>query len=259
MLNFRTTTIALLIFAALVLILLFFNIRLGMFPILAIIIWLILLIYGSVNICSGFYIKAFYKGKTSEKLITLTFDDGPDEIITPKVLVILEKYNIPATFFIIGQKAEKQVDLIQLIIARGHLIGLHSYSHAFFFDLYRRGKMEQDLLKTAEVMMKATGKRPLLFRPPYGVTNPTLAKVVKKLGYQVIGWSIRSLDTTIKDAEKVAGRVIGKLHPGAIILMHDTRGNTPEALEKLIIRAAEKGYRFAGLDEVLDVEAYKNY
>jgi len=258
MLNFRTTTIALLIFAALVLILLIFNIRLGMFPILAIIVWLILLIIGSVNICSGFYIKAYCKGKTSEKLITLTFDDGPDEIITPKVLAILEKHNIPATFFIIGKKAEKHIDLIQQIIARGHQIGFHSYGHAFFFDLYGSGKMEQDLLKAEEIIMNSTGKKPLLFRPPYGVTNPNLAKVVKKLGYKVIGWSVRSLDTTIKDAEKVAQRIIGKLHPGAVILMHDTQSITPEALEKVIIRAKEEGYRFAGLEEVLDVEAFKN-
>jgi peptidoglycan/xylan/chitin deacetylase (PgdA/CDA1 family) len=257
MLNFRTTTIALLIFAALVLILLFFNIRLGMFPILAIIVWLILLIIGSVNICSGFYIKVFCKGKASEKIITLTFDDGPDGIITPKVLAILAKYNIPATFFVIGKKAEKQADLIQRIITKGHLIGLHSYGHAFFFDLYRRGKMEQDLRKAEGVIMKVTGKRPLLFRPPYGVTNPTLAKVVKKYGYYVIGWSIRSLDTTIKDAEKIAARIIGKLHPGAVILMHDIQNITPEALEKVIVRAKEEGYRFVGLEKMFGIEAFE--
>jgi len=258
MLNFRTTTIALLIFAALVLILLFFNIRLGMFPFLAIIVWLTLLITGSVNICSGFYIKAFCKGKTSEKLITLTFDDGPDAENTPKILEILEKHNLPATFFLIGKKAKEQVHLVRLIISRGHLVGLHSYSHSFYFDFYRNEKMEQDLLKAEEIIMKETGKSPLLFRPPYGVTNPTLAKVVKKLGYKVIGWSVRSLDTTIKDAEKVAGRVIGKLHPGAVILMHDTQDVTPEALEKIILKAKDEGYRFVALNELLDIEVYKN-
>jgi len=251
MLNFRTTTIALLIFAAIVLILLFFNIRLGMFPILAIIVWLILLIIGSVNICSGFYTKAFCKGKTSEKLISLTFDDGPDGIITPKVLDILEKFNIQAAFFIIGKKAEKQGDLVRMIISRGHLVGLHSYSHHFFFDFFRSEKMEQDLLKAEGVIKNITGKRPLLFRPPYGVTNPVLAKVVKKLGYKVIGWSVRSFDTTTKDADKVADRVIGKLHPGAVILMHDTQNITPEALEIIILRAKDEGYRFVGLEELI--------
>jgi peptidoglycan-N-acetylglucosamine deacetylase len=254
MLNFRTTSVALLIFAALVLILLFFNIRLGMFPILAVFIWMILLVIGSVNICSGFYIKALCKGETSEKVVSLTFDDGPDAKITPQILEILDNHQIPASFFLIGNKAENQVDLVRQIIIKGHLVGLHSYSHSFFFDFYGRQKMEQDLLKAEEITMKATGKRPLLFRPPYGVTNPVLAKVVKKLGYKVIGWSVRSFDTTTKDAEKVADRVIGKLHPGAVVLMHDTQGITPEALERVIKMGKEKGYRFVGLEELLAIE-----
>jgi peptidoglycan-N-acetylglucosamine deacetylase len=258
MLNFRNTTIALIIFAALVLILLFFNIRLGMFPILAVVIWLILLTIGSVNISSGFYIKAFCKGKTGEKIISLTFDDGPDAIITPKVLAILEKHHVKAAFFVIGSKAKKNSALLKLIIGKGHLAGLHSYSHGFFFDFYTKRNMEQDLLKTEDVIMCNTGKKPLLFRPPYGVTNPTLASTVKDLGYHVIGWSVRSLDTTIKDAEKVTKRVIRKLHPGAVILMHDTQDITPEALEKVITRAKEMGYRFVGLEEMFGIEAYEN-
>jgi peptidoglycan/xylan/chitin deacetylase (PgdA/CDA1 family) len=258
MLNFRNTTIALIIFAALVLILLFFNIRLGMFPILAIFIWLILLTIGSVNIRSGFYIKAFCKGKTAEKIISLTFDDGPDAVITPKVLAILEKHHIKATFFVIGNKAKKNSALLKLIIGKGHAAGLHSYSHGFFFDFYTKRNMEQDLLKTEDVIMCNTGKKPLLFRPPYGVTNPTIASAVKNLEYNVIGWSVRSLDTTIKDAEKVSKRVIRKLHPGAVILMHDTQNITPEALEKVIIRAKEMGYRFVGIEEMFGIEAYEN-
>jgi peptidoglycan-N-acetylglucosamine deacetylase len=258
MLNFKTSTIALIIFAALVLLLLFFNIRLGMFPLLAIIIWMILLIMGSANIRSGFYLKAFCKGKTSEKIITLTFDDGPDAVITPKVLAILEKHHIQATFFIIGKKAKKNSALLKLIIGKGYIAGLHSYSHGFFFDFYTKRNMEQDLLKTEEVIMCNTGKKPLLFRPPYGVTNPTLANTVKNLDYKVIGWSVRSLDTTIKNAEKVTKRIIRKLHPGAVILMHDTQDITPEALEQVIIRAKEMGYRFVGIEEMFGIEAYEN-
>ena len=254
MLNFRTTTIALLIFAALVLILFFFNIRLGMFPILAIIVWLILLVTGSVNICQGFYIKAFCKGKTSKKLITLTFDDGPDAKNTPLVLEILDKHHIPATFFLIGNKAEKQVELVRLIFSRGHLIGLHSYSHHFFFDFFSRKKMEQDLLKAEGIIMEATGKKPLLFRPPYGVTNPVLAKVVKKMGYKVIGWSVRSFDTIKKDEDGIVERIKRGLHPGAVILMHDDREITAKLLEKVILMIMEEGYRFVGLEEVLGID-----
>jgi len=258
MLNLRSASILMIILAAVVILLMIFQPHLWWIFLLLTAVYLLMLIAGSFNIGSNFYLRALCRGTKPEKVLALTFDDGPDEIITPKVLAILEKNNIPATFFIIGKKAEKQVDMIQLIMTKGHLISLHSYDHAFFFDLYRKEKMEQDLLKTEEIIMKATGKKPLLFRPPYGVTNPTLAKVVKKLGYKVIGWSVRSFDTAIKDAEKIAGRVIGKLHPGAVILMHDTQNITPEALEKVIIMAKEEGYRFVGLDEMFGVEAYKN-
>jgi len=115
--------------------------------------------------------------------------------------------------------------------------------------------MEQDLLKAEEIIFKSAGKRPLLFRPPYGVTNPTVAKVVKKLGYSVTGWSVRSFDTTIKNADKLAERVIKRLHPGAVVLMHDTQDVTPEAVEIIIRKATGKGYRFAGLEEILGIEA----
>lgn len=251
MLNFRNTSLALLIFAVLMLVLLFFNIRLGMFPILAVIVWMILLIIGSVNICSDFYIKAFCKGKTVEKVIALTFDDGPDHDITPEVLKILMKYQVPATFFVIGHKAEKEVQLLTRIINEGHALGIHSYSHAFFFDLFGRKKMEQDLLKAEEVILKITGKKPLLFRPPYGVTNPVLARVVKKLGYTVIGWSVRSLDTVLKDKEKLKERVIERLHPGAVILLHDDRKITAEVLDDIILKIKEEGYRIVAVKDLI--------
>ena len=91
----------------------------------------------------------------------------------------------------------------------------------------------------------------VLFRPPYGITNPTLAKVVKRLGFKVVGWSIRSLDTTIKDPKKVAARIRKRLHPGAVVLMHDTRKDLPVILEEVIKNAKEKRYRFIGLEEMM--------
>jgi peptidoglycan/xylan/chitin deacetylase (PgdA/CDA1 family) len=223
-----------------------------------VLIYLALLVIFSVRIKSGFYVNAFYKGNTNEKIVALTFDDGPDAGNTSKILDILEKYHVPATFFIIGRKAEEQQELLKLIISKGHRLGNHSYGHDFFFDFFGRKKMEQDLLKAGEIILKATGKRPLLFRPPYGVTNPVVAKVVKKLGYSVIGWSVRSFDTTTKDAEKVAARVIKRLHPGAVILMHDTQDVTAEALEKMILKILEEGYRLVGLEELSGIKAYKN-
>jgi peptidoglycan/xylan/chitin deacetylase (PgdA/CDA1 family) len=258
MLNFRSASTLVIILAVVVILLMIVQPDLWWILAGVIGIYLLALIIGSAGIRSGFYLKAICKGKTAEKLATLTFDDGPDENITPKVLAILEKHEIKAAFFVIGKKAKKNVKLLKQIISSGHLAGLHSYSHSLLFDLYRKKTMEQDLLKAEDVITCNTGKKPLFFRPPYGVTNPVLAKVVKKLGYVVIGWSVRSLDTTIKDAEKVTNRVMRKLHPGAVILMHDTQEVTPEALEKVITGAKEKGYRFVGLEELLGIEAFEN-
>ena len=258
MLTFRSASILMIILAVLVLLLMIALPHFWWLLIPVIIVYLLMLVIGSANIRSGFYLKAFCQGNTSEKIAALTFDDGPDAKNTPLVLDALEKHHIQATFFLIGNKAEKQAELVRLILSKGHNVGFHSYSHDFFFDFFSNEKMEQDLLKAEDIMLKETGKRPLLFRPPYGVTNPTLSKVTKKLGYKVTGWSVRSCDTTIKDAERIAERVIRKLHPGAVVLMHDTLDITPVAVEMIIRKAGEAGYHFVRLEELLGVEAYDN-
>jgi peptidoglycan/xylan/chitin deacetylase (PgdA/CDA1 family) len=253
MLNFRTTSLALFLISVLVLILLLFNVKLGLFPGLVLVIWISLLVFGSVNIRTDFYVKAFCKGKTSEKLVCLTFDDGPDPSATPEILEILEKNKIQATFFVIGQKAEQHPELLKLIEQKGHLIGNHSFSHAFFFDLFGRKKMEQDLLKAEDIIQNITGKKTGYFRPPYGVTNPVLAKVVNNLGYKVIGWSVRSLDTVKKNENEIISRIKKGLHPGAVILMHDDREITAKVLERVILMVKEDGYRFVGLKEMMEM------
>jgi peptidoglycan-N-acetylglucosamine deacetylase len=249
MLNFRNTTIALLIFTLLVIISLLAGFKPGMFPFLALIIYFIVLYMGTVNICMNFWLKAFCKGNTKEKVITLTFDDGPDPLVTPGVLDLLNKYGISAAFFVIGKKAEQNPELVRKILEDGHVIGVHSYSHSSSFDLYSIKKMEQDLLKGIEA-----SKNGVLFRPPFGITNPTVAKVAKRLGVRVVGWSVRSLDTVIRDPGKVAKRIKRQLHPGAIVLMHDTRKDLPVILEDVISFAVDKGYRFVGLEEMMEFE-----
>lgn len=258
MLNFRSASILVIILAALVSLLMIFHPHYWWILLPLAGFYLLLLTAGSVFISFNFYLRALCLGNKIEKVAALTFDDGPDQAITPKVLAVLEKHNIPASFFIIGNKAKKNSALLRQIINHNHLVGIHSYKHGFFFDFYRKRDMEQDLLKTEDAITYIAGKKPLLFRPPYGVTNPNLARAVRNLDFKVIGWSVRSLDTTIKDAEKVSKRIIRKLHPGAVILMHDTQDVTPEALEMVINRAKEDGYRFIGLEEMFGIEAYEN-
>lgn len=253
MLNLRTASIYMVIFSVVSILLTIINPQYcWLLPVLGAL-YLYLLIAGSVKICSGFYMDVFCKGTTNEKVVALTFDDGPDEIHTAKIADILAKEQVKATFFIIGSKAGKNEKLLSHIIAEGHTLGNHSYSHAFFFDLFGRKKMERDLQKTDETIMALTGENTVLFRPPYGVTNPVLAKVVKKLGYKTIGWSIKSLDTVLKDEDKIIERIKDRLHPGAVILMHDDREITAKVLEKVILMIKAEGYQFVGLEAIIGV------
>lgn len=251
MLTFRAANKYLLFFVVAALLLMIVDPQYGWLLLILVIMYLYILVRGAMNVCSGFYLDVFCKGSTKEKIVALTFDDGPDSVHTPQILDILDKQNVKASFFIIGKKAEQNEVLIRRILEEGHIIGNHSYSHDFFFDLFGRKKMEQDLLRTDEFIEKISGAKPAYFRPPYGVTNPTVAKVVKKLGHKAIGWSVRSLDTVLKDEDKIVGRVLDRLHPGAVILLHDDRDITVKALEKMILKIKNEGYRFINLEEIM--------
>ena len=191
----------------------------------------VLLFFGSKNICLQFYVKTkcsdFKESKTY-----LTFDDGPHPEITPQILDILKKYNQKATFFCIGKNIEQYPEISKQIHDEGHTIGNHSFSHSFYFDFFRTKKVIAELEKTNTLIKNITGKECKIFRPPYGVTNPNIAKAVKKLNLQLIGWKIRSLDT-VKNKKTVLKR-LEKAKPGDIILFHDTKKHTPEILDEFL-------------------------
>ena len=209
-------------------------------------------IYASVSIQACIYIKAFCKGCNSKKEVALTFDDGPDPTQTPKVLEVLRRYNVKAAFFCVGDKAKEYPDLVRRIVDEGHIVGNHTYEHNPIFPLFCKVEMEHDLRKTDDILNQITGKKISFFRPPFGVTNPTVAAVVRKLGYKTIGWSIRSLDTVRKfSREQVVKRIESKLHNGGIILLHDNRKNSESLAEAVIEKIISNGYAIKRVDELL--------
>lgn len=214
------------------------------------------LIYCSANICSQAYIKTYCKSDTKEKKISITFDDGPDAEITPEVLAILNEFNVKATFFCIGNQIEKNRELVKEIDSKGHLIGNHSFSHEFWFDLYPAKKMQEDIEKTNGLIFETTGKKTKLFRPPYGVTNPSLKRAIKELDFYTIGWNIRSFDT-VKHIKKTIFRLKTKLNPGSIILFHDNREQIIKILKAFLPYAIAEGYEIVPIDELLNIEAYE--
>lgn len=203
---------------------------------------LIYLVYASYYIGSGVYVKAICKPNTPG--VVLTFDDGVDEIQTPKVLDILKKYDAKAIFFIIGEKAEKHPHLVQRIVSEGHKIGIHSYTHKPIFPILAYDNMHKEVWDTKEILEKITGETVDLFRPPFGVTNPNVGKVVEELNLKTIGWNIRSLDTNMsQDRLQVAERVSQKLTGKDIILLHDDRQGSEILLEALLKNIEKLGHK----------------
>ena len=257
MFTFRTTTIIFFLFLLLMNILIFTGIHIHfIFYILLITVYIAVSVTASFFICSGFHLKALCNRRTEHKVISITFDDGPHPVNTREILDIL-KDRTKATFFCIGSKMEENKSLVRRMNSEGHLIGTHSYSHSNWFDFFSSGRMERELLKSEETVFNITGKKPLLFRPPYGVINPMLKKALASFSYHIIGYSNRSLDTVTKNENKVLERLIRKLRPGDIVLLHETVPFAPTLLKKFLYQVADKGYIVIGLDELLNIKPYE--
>lgn len=199
---------------------------------------------GAYFIGMNFHVDSLNSLDTTEKKVLLTFDDGPHHPNTTRVLEVLKKHGVKAVFFVIGKNIEAGDHIMQQLIAGGHTIGNHSFSHDAKIDLWSAKKIAADLEACQNLIERyQPGQR--IFRPPYGVTNPNMAKAIRENRLQSIGWNIRSYDTSIKDIEKITQRVLSRVKPGAIILLHDRLDCMPELLEKLIPAIKERGYSFA--------------
>lgn len=219
-------------------------------------------LYISISVAMAFYIGSNYhhpsicKGQTNEKTCALTFDDSPDPVNTPAILAILKREQLSATFFVIGEKLSENKSLVAEIDSAGHLIGNHSWSHSVWFDFFPAKKMQWELSRTAKAVSEIIGKSPLLFRPPFGVINPALSKAVTRLAYHVIGWNVRSYDTLHQDPQQTINRILRKVSPGSVILLHDHLPTSPKILEELIDGLKRKGYTIVPLTQLIPIEAY---
>ncbi len=256
MLTFRGTNI---VFAGLVVLLLvmdvFYDLPLWPYAACAIV-YSLILFYGSYYVGSNFFLNVICSAPINEKKIAISFDDGPANDYTPSILEILKQYNVPAAFFCIGKRIAGNETLINNIHNQGHIIGNHSYSHHFWFDLFPAKKMLDDLKQMDTALEQCVSLKPRFFRPPYGVTTPGMKKAVAEGNYIPVGWNIRSLDTVITDNNKLFKKVTGALRPGAILLFHDTSRSTLETLPLIIEEALNKGYEFVRLDKLINKEAY---
>lgn len=198
---------------------------------------------GAYFIRLNFHVNSINKLSTVKKTVMLSFDDGPHNPNTERVLDVLKKHNVKVLFCIIGKNISGNEAIMKRIVADEHLLANHSYSHAFWFDIWSTKKVIADI-EQCQQLINQYQSNTKLFRPPYGVTNPNIAKALKKINLQSVGWNVRSYDTSSNDIEKIKQRVLKQLKPNAIILLHDRLDYSPKLVEELVIAIKKEGYEF---------------
>jgi peptidoglycan/xylan/chitin deacetylase (PgdA/CDA1 family) len=183
--------------------------------------------------------------------IAMTFDDGPHEKLTPKLLDLLAKHHIKATFFVIGQNVAEYPQIVQRAAREGHEIASHSWSHP------NLGKMSdeavrRELRRTDDAIRSAIGKRPTLMRPPYGsITARQKRWIHEEFGYRIILWDVDPLDWRRPGPVTVCNRILRETRPGSIVLAHDIHPGTIEAMPTTLGQLETKGFRFVGVSELI--------
>lgn len=191
--------------------------------------------------------------------IALTFDDGPDPEVTPRVLDALDAAGAQATFFCVGNRAHAHPPLLREIVARGHAVENHAFGHAMTFGFYGIGRLARDIGAAQQVLTDITGVAPRYFRAPFGIRTPLTEPALARLGLDCVAWSIRSFDSIDSDPLRVAARIERRLAPGAIVLMHDgleirARRAAPSvlgALPRVLSRIREHNWRCVTLRAAL--------
>jgi peptidoglycan/xylan/chitin deacetylase (PgdA/CDA1 family) len=193
---------------------------------------------------------SYTRARTSQPVVALTFDDGPNPVTTPRLLQILRENGVSATFFMVGRNAAAYPDVVRQVTADGHEIGNHSWSHPRLPDLTDSG-VSNELRKTEDALA-AAGARPKYLRPPYGsLTNAQRQWVHKKFGYDFIFWDVDPNDWQRPGVDAVARRVVDNARPGSIILLHDIHADSVAAVPAIIERLKARGFRFLTVSELL--------
>ncbi len=188
---------------------------------------------------------------TKEKVVALTFDDGPDAYATKEIVQILDRFQVQATFFFIGNQISQNHEYARLVIESGHLAANHSWSHLRPTDIDEAKCINE--VTAAESAISGIAYASKLYRPPYGLVTEDQMAALDEAGYKVFAWSVDSMDWYFDDPDDIVRCVVERVHPGAIVLMHcaggrNNRQATIEALPQIITKLKDMGYRFVALD-----------
>ncbi len=197
--------------------------------------------------------NVYFSCDNEDKRIALTFDDGPHYKYTAEILDILSEYDIKATFFVVGQLAERYPELILREISEGHEVASHTWSHPHLSGL-SPSVLTSELSSTEELLYELAEYRPRLFRPPEGKYSDSVRRVAAELDYEVVLWTVDTRDWAHTPTDKIVETVLGNTESGSIILCHDFVGGvspTPDALKRFIPELKRNGYEFVTVSELI--------
>ena len=201
-----------------------------------------------------------YRAKVPEKIVALTFDDGPSPEWTPKILDELKEAQIKATFFMLGDHVQRYPEIARRVVAEGHEIGNHTYDHHVLL-YYKKDELEKEIKEAEKTINNVTGRTTRYFRPPKAWLSSREKRKIEEMGYKIVLWSLNSKDWVTFHDKQITAYILKRIQPGDIILFHDSGGvftaeggnrkQTVKAISRLAKKLKEKGYRFVTISELM--------
>lgn len=199
--------------------------------------------------------NAYYANMTDEKILYLTFDAGYENGNTPKILDALKKHQVPATFFVVGNYLETSPDLVKRMAEEGHIVANHTYHHPDMSKITDKAQFQKELNDLEALYRQITGdEMKKYYRPPQGKYSETNLQMANELGYSTFFWSLAYVDwyqDQQPTREEAFKKLLGRIHPGAIVLLHSTSSTNAEILDELLSKWKEMGYSFQSLDQLI--------
>ena len=214
--------------------------------------------YQSMAPTGQWYGRTFTGIARETKKIALTYDDGPNDPHTLRLLEVLARYDVRATFFLIGRYVHQRPDIARDLVKAGHVVGNHTFSHPLL-TFRSGGEIRQELTACRSAVQDAVGEHSNLFRPPFGGRRPAVLRIARDLGLQTVMWNVTGYDWNAPPAEVIERKVAKQMHGGDVILLHDgghkqmgaDRSQTVLATEQLIKRYKSEGYEFVTVPQML--------
>ncbi|MGA3104657.1 MAG: polysaccharide deacetylase family protein [Terriglobales bacterium] len=213
--------------------------------------------YQSMAPTGQWFGRTFASGSRGSKQIALTYDDGPNDPHTLKLLEVLAKHNVQATFFMIGRYVQQRPDIARAVAEAGHVIGNHTFTHPLL-TFKTASQTRTELVDCRKALQDAIGEHSNLFRPPFGGRRPATLKIARELGLEPIMWNVTGYDWNAPPAAEIERKVVRQMHGGDVILLHDgghrapgaDRAQTVIATGNLLRQHKGEGWKFVKVDEM---------